>query len=44
MLFQARAKEARNNRMAALKAQQRFLLETAAFILNKPIEYVLVSM
>ncbi|CAG9137209.1 unnamed protein product [Plutella xylostella] len=38
---QARAKEARNNRMAALKAQQRFLLETAAFILNKPIEYVL---
>ncbi|KAL0851104.1 hypothetical protein ABMA28_006975, partial [Loxostege sticticalis] len=38
---QAKAKEARNNRMGGLKTQTRFLLENAASILNKSIEYVL---
>ncbi|XP_028156116.1 dynein heavy chain 8, axonemal [Ostrinia furnacalis] len=38
---QAKAKEARNNRMGGLKTQTRFLLENAASILNKTIEYVL---
>nr|XP_037867096.1 dynein heavy chain 8, axonemal isoform X3 [Bombyx mori] len=38
---QAKAKEARNNRMGGLKTQHRFLLENAAAILNRPVEYVL---
>ncbi|VVC98542.1 unnamed protein product [Leptidea sinapis] len=38
---QAKAKEARNNRVGGLKTQHRFLLENAALILNKSIEYVL---
>ncbi|KAI8438603.1 hypothetical protein MSG28_011048 [Choristoneura fumiferana] len=38
---QAKAKEARNNRMGGLKTQHRFLLENAAAILNKSNEYVL---
>ncbi|XP_045497912.1 dynein axonemal heavy chain 8 [Colias croceus] len=38
---QAKAKEARNNRVGGLKTQHRFLLENAASILNKSIEYVL---
>ncbi|XP_047526251.1 dynein axonemal heavy chain 8 [Pieris napi] len=38
---QAKAKEARNNRMGGLKTQHRFLLENAATIINKSIEYVL---
>ncbi|CAH0727356.1 unnamed protein product, partial [Brenthis ino] len=38
---QAKAKEARNNRVGGLKSQSRFLLENAAAILNKPVEYVL---
>ncbi|XP_052742928.1 dynein axonemal heavy chain 8 [Bicyclus anynana] len=38
---QAKAKEARNNRVGGLKSQSRFLLENGASALNKPIEYVL---
>ncbi|XP_034837309.1 dynein axonemal heavy chain 8 [Maniola hyperantus] len=38
---QAKAKEARNNRIGGLKSQSRFLLENAAAVLNKPLEYVL---
>ncbi|XP_072937033.1 dynein axonemal heavy chain 8 [Epargyreus clarus] len=38
---QAKAKEARSNRMGGLKTQHRFLLENAAAILNKTPEYVL---
>ncbi|XP_060805314.1 dynein axonemal heavy chain 8 [Amyelois transitella] len=38
---QAKAKEARNNRMGGLKTQHRFLLENAASILNRTPEYVL---
>nr|XP_026487863.1 dynein heavy chain 8, axonemal-like [Vanessa tameamea] len=38
---QAKAKEARNNRVGGLKSQSRFLLESAAAMLNKPVEYIL---
>ncbi|PZC81902.1 hypothetical protein B5X24_HaOG211688 [Helicoverpa armigera] len=38
---QAKAKDARNNRIGGLKQQHRYLLENAAAILNKPQEYVL---
>ncbi|KAL4712627.1 hypothetical protein ACJJTC_007924 [Scirpophaga incertulas] len=38
---QGKAKEARNNRMGGVKTQSRFLLENAAAILNKSIEYVM---
>ncbi|KAH9641786.1 hypothetical protein HF086_003912 [Spodoptera exigua] len=38
---QAKAKEARNNRMGGLKQQHRYLLENCALLLNRPNEYVL---
>ncbi|XP_026319438.1 dynein heavy chain 8, axonemal-like [Hyposmocoma kahamanoa] len=38
---QAKAKEARNNRIGNLKSQHRYLLEICALFLNKPVEYVL---
>ncbi|RVE46462.1 hypothetical protein evm_008872 [Chilo suppressalis] len=38
---QAKAKEARNNRMGGIKTQSRFLLENAASILDKSVDYVL---
>ncbi|XP_075973556.1 dynein heavy chain 8, axonemal kl-3 [Anticarsia gemmatalis] len=38
---QAKAKEARQNRVGGIKTQHRFLLENAAVLLNKTPEYVL---
>ncbi|KAH9641787.1 hypothetical protein HF086_003913 [Spodoptera exigua] len=38
---QVKAKIARSNRFSAIKQPQRFLLENAAILLNKPIDYVL---
>ncbi|CAB3256562.1 unnamed protein product [Arctia plantaginis] len=38
---QAKAKEARSNRIGGIKTQHRFLLENAAILLNKPPEYVM---
>ncbi|XP_061708954.1 dynein axonemal heavy chain 8 [Cydia pomonella] len=38
---QAKAKEARNNRVGGLKTQHRFLLEMAGAILNRSADYVL---
>ncbi|XP_049886262.1 dynein axonemal heavy chain 8 [Pectinophora gossypiella] len=38
---QARAKEARNNRIGNMKSQHVYLLELAALMLNRPMDYVL---
>ncbi|KAJ8735702.1 hypothetical protein PYW07_007322 [Mythimna separata] len=38
---QAKAKEARNNRVGGIKQQHRFLLETCASLLDKSVEYIL---
>ncbi|KAJ8736205.1 hypothetical protein PYW08_006861 [Mythimna loreyi] len=38
---QAKAKEARNNRVGGIKQQHRYLLENCATLLNKSIDYIL---
>ncbi|KAJ2947929.1 hypothetical protein O0L34_g9722 [Tuta absoluta] len=38
---QARAKDARNNRVGSLRSQHTYMLENAALMLNRPTKYVL---
>lgn len=42
-ILQAKAKEARNDRIGSLKTQHRYLLESCALFWNKPVEYILVG-